>query len=93
MLTIRKSAITLGVLGAMIATTATPSLARSKHVRAPATEYGQQVPYQYGNGRGAFAFQPFGYTRGFGNGYDSPRATSRPSQTWDDYAKRWDGGN
>ena len=55
MLTIRKSAITLGVLGAMIATTATPSLARSKHVRAPATEYGEQAP---GNGHGAYAAQP-----------------------------------
>jgi hypothetical protein len=96
MLTIRKSAITLGILGAMIATTATPSLARSKHVRAPATEYSQQT-HQYDNGRGAFAASPFGYNggRGFdaGDGYDSPRATSRPSQTWDDYAKRWDGGN
>jgi hypothetical protein len=29
----------------------------------------------------------------YGRGYDSPRATSRPSQTWDPYGLRWDGGN
>src|SRR4051812_36610214 len=25
--------------------------------------------------------------------YDSPRATSRPSKTWDPYGLRWDGGS
>jgi hypothetical protein len=91
MLTIRKSAITLGVLGAMIATTATPSLARSKHVRAPATEYGQQARTT------ATAVVPL--PSPFGNTYTgwaaatTARAPRPPDPDWDDYAKRWDGGN
>jgi hypothetical protein len=58
MLTIRKLSITLGVLGAMIATTTTASVARSHHVRALPHYYGQQHHYsqqhRYDNARGAY---------------------------------------
>ena len=91
MLTIGKSAITLGVLGAMIAATTTPTLARSHHVRGHTHYYSQQ--YRHDNGRGAYAQQPPSYRGNFdttGPGYFAPRATIRPNVTWDPYGMRWD---
>jgi hypothetical protein len=31
-----------------------------------------------------------GYRRGRGDGYNDPRRTHRPFDTWDAYGKRWD---
>ena len=45
------------------------------------------------NRRPVDAFRSFGLDRDSGRGYYSPRGTSRPSQSWDPYGLRWDGGN
>jgi len=91
MLTKSKNLIALGVLSAALLATANPSLAGQVHHRAHAA-YGVHTPSH--PARGAYALDP-AYQVGSPNedGYDAPRATSRPSVTWDPYALRWDGGN
>ena len=61
--------------------------------KAPAPEYSQETPFQYRNGRGAYAAQPFfGRAAGPNDEFYPPRAT-RPGMTWDEYGKRWDGAD
>ena len=87
MQTVAKLAITLGVLGTMVAATTAPTLARTSHRSAQVHHYSQ--PDQP---RGPYAQQPFGYRNRIGG--DGPRngppAAVRPFVTWDPYGQRWD---
>src|SRR5262245_24320756 len=97
-MTMRTMMTTLGIVGALVATSATPTLARTKHYRGPMGAYAA-APYAgpYGPAFRAYAADPFmqeprGFRMGRGWGSQSPRYTTRPSQSWDPYGMRWDGG-
>jgi uncharacterized membrane protein len=86
-----KTMVVLGFVGAMVAASATPTLARDRHVGGTYGAYAAPVAPYRAYAADPFMSEPRGFRYGRGWGYDAPRATSRPSESWDPYGMRWDG--
>jgi hypothetical protein len=78
-----KTIAVLGVVSTIFAASATPTLARTVHHRADSAYAAAPFLMQEPNG--------FRHNRGWGR--QAPRATVRPSVSWDRYGMRWDGGS
>jgi hypothetical protein len=85
-----KTMVALGFAGAVMAASATPTLARDQF-RGPFAAATAPLGY-HAYARDPFMGEPRGQRLGRGWGSLAPRATSRPGESWDPYGMRWDGG-
>jgi len=78
-----KTIAMVGVVAGLFAVNTATTEARTLHHRTHGA---------FAAANDLFVQEPRGVRMGRGWGRQSPRATVRPMQSWDPYAKRWDGG-